>query len=58
MMVPFFGVVIYDMVSGFTFQDTADALKNIQIAVYCGFIHSGHLFVNVRNYLFCGKMRP
>ena len=38
-------------------SDTADVFKNIQIAVDGGFIHTGHLLMNVRNDFFRGQMR-
>jgi hypothetical protein len=52
MMMPFFRVVVDNMVAGFAFQDTSNVFKNIQIAVDGGFIHAGHLFMNMRNYFF------
>jgi hypothetical protein len=57
MMVPFFSVVINDMVAGFAFQDTTEMLENIQIAVDGGFIHAGHLFMNMGNYFFRCQVR-
>jgi hypothetical protein len=57
MVVPFLGVVVNHMVAGLTFQNTTQMLENIQVAVNRGFIHSRHLFMDMRDYFFRRQMR-
>jgi hypothetical protein len=56
MVVSFFGVMIDEVVAGFTFDNATQVFKKFQCPVYCGFVYSGHLALDISDNILCYQM--
>ncbi len=56
MMMAFLGVMVDEMVTGLTLEDTPGLLEDFQGAIDSRFVHSRHLALHTVDDMLCGEM--